>query len=696
MKSTHPFSPLLAATSLLALIPALATAQPLPGSDSLRTIDAPGVVVEALRTPAAADSVPFAISTVTPAPGRKGLSLDEALTAIPGVQVDDRYNFAVGDRISIRGFGARTQFGVRGIRIVTDGIPATFADGQSTLDAVDPAAIDHAEVLRGPAASLYGNAAGGVIVIRSAPPSPFPLAISAETSAGSDGLLRNALDAGGTSGDAAWTARLSRLRYDGFREHSAATAYRGTGTFHYSLGERDRLRVDASYADLTSENPGAITDSVAAIDPRAAAAANVTGRTGKNGTQEGIGIGWSHDLDLGGVDVEIYGIRRDVDNPITTRIIELGRTAGGARALVHGSASPFGLVAGWAAGADLDLQIDERQNYINSGGERGDRVLDQHETVVGGAGFLQGTLSIADAVTVMAGARYDRTGFRAEDKMIGPSDPDDSGELSMGALSPSAGALWRITDRLQIYANVATSFDTPTTTELANRPDGAGGFNPELQPQHALSLEAGLRGSPLRWLSFELTAFRTRVTDALIPYQVPGSADRDFYRNAGTAIHRGVEMALNLSPVPGLTARLGGGYIDARYDSYTVDGNAFGGNRIPGVAPVRAELSLSYLSSPGWYLALDGRSVARMMVNDANSASAPPYTLFNARGGHLHLTLGDGAWRWELAPYAGIDNILDRRYHASVTINAFGGRFFEPGPGRTFYAGVAVNIGRRE
>jgi iron complex outermembrane receptor protein len=685
-----------ATISLLGIIILIETAPAQERADTSQSRSRP-VIIEAFRTPLGIDSVPYAVSAIDAAEGKPGLGLGEVLATVPGVQADNRFNYAVGDRIAIRGFGARTQFGVRGVRIVSDGIPMTFADGQSALESVDPADVEHAEVIRGPASALYGNAAGGVILLRSTPIPASPLLLSTNVTAGSQGLFRSGSRLSGRSGAAAYGLDLSRFRYTGYREHSDATVVRAKGAFLYEPAAGERVRLTGGYTRFDADNPGSLSQQLVDQNPRQAFSTNVKQKTGKDGKQGELGAEWDHDLGWSRLALEAHAIRRDIVNPIVGRIIDLGRTAGGARAMLEGTLDLAGTEGSWTAGAEFDLQIDDRQNHVNNDGDRGALTLDQDERVVGFGSFLQAALPVASTLRLMGSLRYDRIGFNVTDRFIDSTDPDDSGERLMDALNPSFGVLWLPVQELGIYTDVATAFETPTTTELANRPDGAGGFNPELQPQHAISFEGGIRGRFGSLLSCEITAYNVEITGELIPFQEESFPGRDFYRNAGSSVHRGAEATLELTPFSGALVRAGYSYTDARFTTYRVSDKVYDGNRVPGIAPGRLDLALSYLTSPGWYFALDMRSVSRTMTDDANSASAPAYTLFGFRSGHAGLSIdqGNGGWSYELALFAGVENLFDIRYNSSITVNAFGGRYYEPGAGRTFYGGVELGIGRR-
>ncbi|HEV2130795.1 MAG TPA: TonB-dependent receptor [Longimicrobiaceae bacterium] len=650
------------------------------------------VVVEVFRTPLELERVPLSASVVGGErirEGKPGLALDEALRTIPGVQVDNRYNYALGERISIRGFGARTQFGVRGIRVVADGIPMTFADGQTTLENVDPGSLSRVEVIRGPASALYGNAAGGVILLRSLPPPPVPLRQELRATAGANGLLRLESRTGGRSGRAAYQLRASRLTYDGYREFSAFENQHLGGQLEYSLGGGE-LRVSGSYVDFSAQNPGSLSQALLEENPFQAFPSNVAQQTGKEGRQGQAALWLRQPLAGAELELSLHAQRRNVLNPIPNRIIDLGRNAGGVRALLRGDAALGARSVSWTMGADLDLQHDDRQNFVNQRGEQGALTLDQRERIRSVGAFTQLIVPLGETLSLMGSLRGDHFRFHVEDRFVTVTDPDDSGRREMQALSPALGVVWNPAPALGVFANLATAFETPSTTELANRPDGAGGFNPEIEPQRALSYELGVRGEVGALASYHLAAYRATIRNALIPFQVPDLPGRDFFRNAGSAVHQGIEAALGVAPLSTLSARVAYTYTDAAFRSYVVRGVAFDGNRIPGVAPHRLEASLDYRLPAGLFVGVEGSRVGEIPVNDANSEASPAYTLFHARAGLSARRVG---WL-DLAPFVGVNNLLDARYNTAVTINAFGNRYYEPGPGRALYLGVEMGVGR--
>ncbi|MDQ3604827.1 MAG: TonB-dependent receptor [Gemmatimonadota bacterium] len=661
--------------------------------DTIAPIPLAPVVVTVLRTPFVLTEVPYAVAVNGRAEiqrAKPGLGLDEALFGIPGIQVDNRYNYALGERISIRGFGARAQFGVRGVKVIVDGIPATLPDGQTTLNHVDLGSLGRAEVIRGPASALYGNAAGGVIQLETEPPPPVPLGQEFMVIAGENGLLRLQSATGGRSGRWFYLMNLSRLGYGGYREFNSAENLLANARLGYG-GERSAWALVVNFVDYDAQNPGALSEALLRENRTQAFSNNLRQRTGEKGRQGQLGLTWRRALGPDGeLELSGFGLGRTIVNPIPPRIIDLNRAAGGVRALYRSRTAMGAPGLQWVAGVEVNAQLDDRRNFANDQGERGRLALDQEERVTSAGAFAQIAAPLAPRLDLLASLRYDRVRFRAEDRFL-RDDTDDSGSRVMDAVSPSVGLTYAASGLLNLYGNWATAFGTPTTTELANRPSGAGGFNPELEPQRTVSFETGARGHVGGRVAYQLAAYRARVANALIPFEIPQTPGRQFFRNAGSSVHQGVEAGASWAPARGVLARLAYTYIDARFDEYVVEGTAFNGNRIPGVAPHRLEAGLSYDAADGWLAAIETRHASRMPVNDENTSTAfsPSFTVADLRTGWNGVRISG----IRATPFVGVTNVFDVDYNTSVVVNAFGGRFYEPGPGRAFYGGMRVGLG---
>ena len=659
----------------------------------------PATVVTVLRVPVEQSRAPFAIGVAFSEQiqrGKPGLALDEALTGIAGVQVDNRFNYALGERISIRGLGARAQFGVRGVRVILDGIPMTLADGQTTLNNVDVAGLGRAEVMRGPASALHGNASGGVIQLESdrGLGNPRRLDGDARSVLGEDGLQRNQLALRFRDGKHAIAVSGSRLDYDGYRDWNDARNDHVNvllGQDHASGG----VTLLWNWVRYDARNPGALPRDSATLRPEIAWPANKnTFRTGETGKQGQYGVMLRQRLRGTELQLSAHGLQRHVDNPIPQRIVVIDRHAGGVRAALSATPSVGRTALRLSAGAEHQRQRDERFNFANNNGARGAVALDQIELVRNDAVFAQASVDIATRLLLMVGARHDRIRFTATDRFVDATNPDDSGARTMSATSPSIGLTLGVTPEIDLYSNYSTAFETPTTSELANQASGAGGMNPTLEPQRTRSVEVGMNGR-LRVArvvgSYQIALYDARVREALIPFEVASSPGRQFFQNAGSTKHRGLESASSLVLPRGLSMRASYTYTEARFDDYAVTSGGtttvYDGNEVPGVARNRGDAAVAF--QPGRaFIEWETRAASSIPVNDANSERAPSYVVHAIRGGWRHVPVG----ALSFSPHVGVMNVFDRAYITSVVINAFGGRYYEPGPPRSVFAGLTASF----
>ena len=650
----------------------------------------PGVRVEVLRS-RILEAAPWSL-TVREGDllraDRGGAFLADALRGIPGLQVQSRHNLAVGDRIAIRGFGGRAQFGIRGLRIVVDGIPATLPDGQSSLDHLDPSTLERVEVLRGPGASFWGNAAGGVLAFETRLVDPRAgRRVRLRTGAGSDGLVEGTVSVGVPLANGAAEISTGRLQYDGFRttddgSYGAASRWTMSGRARFPVA-RGSLSVALSGLDLSADNPGSLPRAVIDEERSPAWGFNVARRTRKDVRQGQLGASWRRDD--GGREVAVWGISRDVFNPIPTSVIDVERAVVGTRGGLRGRMGSLD----WGLSVEAERQADARTNRENDGGDPGEVTLRQDETVTSLGAAAQIGLGVG-AVRWTAALRYDRTSFDADDLFTAAGDPDDSGSRTMTALSPSVGLRWIVHDQVTLFSSVGSFFETPTTTELVNRPGGAGGFNPDLDPRRGWNGEFGLRtaitGGQVVFTG-EVVGFAAWVTDELVPFEVAGAPGRTFFRNAGKSRSRGVEATADLRSYRGHGVRATWTRTDARFRESEGDDRGLAGNRIPGIAPNRFDVALEG-GVRQLRFGLDVRTVGEIPVNDADTEAAPGSTTLDLRAG-WSTRIG----RTEVAPWITVRNLTDRYWISSVVVNAFGGRYFEPGPGRGFDAGVSITFG---
>ncbi len=681
------------------------------------------VEVTVLRTPFLSDQAPFAVAVLTQEDlrrGRSGVFIEEALQRMPGVQVQNRFNPAVGERVMIRGFGARSQFGLRGFRVVVDGIPATLPDGQTTLDHLDIGSLGRVEVMRGPSSALFGNAGGGVLSFSTRAPAAGPFEVEVEGVGGSHGLFRGQATASGTVNGTGYLFSAYRLQADGYRE-VPETSFFFRDFPEYGEYERvgfnarvtrplagGELSLTANVLDLQADNPGSVAAGapfgtrVIGADPldndpfRGVWNTYLVFVTRKEVDQQQGGARWTGAIGGFEGDFSVYAVHRAVWNPIPVDLIDLDRNGGGARAALSRSYSTGAGELEWRAGVDLDLQSDDRKEWGNDDGAPppGEPALQDQEEKVRGLGvFLQVNLELPGGADALGGLRYDSHRFEAVDRLSG--GVDDSGSRTMTAFSPSIGVNVPVGGALNLFGSFSSLFETPTTTELANQPSAAGGFNPNLDPMDGKAYELGVRGDLGSSAAVEVTIYQTDLNNEIIPFEVAGSPGKTFSRNAGTSQHRGFEGTFSVADPTGLfRGDVTFTHTNAEFEDYDVDGEDLGGNKIPGVSPNRLQ-ALARLSPQQLFGGAFAEVVATYMdevpVNDENDAgtAAPSYTIFDLRAGLDGVSVGGAV----LTPWVAVTNLLDEEYIGSVAVNAFGGRFYEPGPPRSFQVGLRATLG---
>jgi len=692
--------------------PGVATAQQPDTSarpaDSLKVYTLPPAVVSVTRANPPINRIPQAVQLVEKeaiSRARPTWGLDEALVSVPGVYAANRYNFSLDQRISIRGFGARSAFAVRGIKVLVDGIPQTLPDGQGQLTNLELGAADRIEVLRGSSSALFGNASGGVISIWTDPTAPKNIRQDVRVLFGTFDrhLDRNwskwqtstALRVG--SGSALVT--VSRLDYTGQRQHSDADFRNLNSRWHFPLANGWSLAATADVGwDPRADNPGALNATELARTPEAAAPFNLTRNAGKDVTQGQAGVTLRRAFPTGGeASVTVFGVSRSLTNPTTQAFIDLDRFDYGARASVSRPLPLGHLDHRVTAGIDFQRQRDDRLNfrYLTSDPTRPDstsRQLDQLEHVTEVGPFVQSALQVTPHLSLTAGLRYDWVNFQVGDRLITATNPDDSGHRLMRALSGSFGVAVTPSDAVTVYGNIGTSFETPTTTELTNRPSAAGGFNPTLEPQKATNYEIGARGHAGGRLDYSVALFDAEVRGELISFPVPAdTTGRVFYENAGRSRHQGVELGAALEIMSGLDLRTSWTYSDFRYTRYTAGSNVLDGRALPGIPQHWLHFLLRGRPAfvRGAWVEMEETHSSGYLVSDALNTRTLPWWTTNLRAG-WDGTVG----RVRLSPFVGFNNVFNRSYVGSVVINASAGRYYEPAPGRNMYVGFSFGAGQ--
>ncbi|GMR21765.1 MAG: TonB-dependent receptor [Acidobacteriota bacterium] len=651
-------------------------------------------VTRADQTPSA---VPKAVSLI----GRddiqlaqRKVSLDESLRSVPGLFVANRRNFSLsgGVRLSIR--APLSSFGMRGLQLLQDGIPLTTADGTTQPTNIDLGSAGLIEIIRGPSSVLYGNSAGGVISVRTEDPPSEGHAALADIQFGSYGYQRQQLKAKGSSGTLGYVVNASRMTTDGFRDHSYAETRQANLMIRNELSPNTEIRGVFNFFDMPfGASSSTLTREDALNNPTSVRRLAIAQGWGESSTQGQGGLTVEHRFGGGRVlRTTGWAMWRDLWNPIPFRIIDLGRLGSGLRSEYMGTSRLGSLPLEWTTGFDLSYQRDHRKEFKNEGvgddgghTQQGDLQMEQLEEVLSAAPFVQVSLALRPRWLLTAGLRYDHYNFKASDRFL--TDGDQSGDRNMSAASPMVGVTYSATDSLNVYTNFATAYQTPTTVELSNRPEGEGGFNQDLDPADLRSFELGARGLLEKWrLRYELAGYVSRLDKAFVSFQ--REDEQTFFRNAGESSRNGIEALLTWTPSSRVETRLAYTYQDFTFKRFVTEENDYSGNREPGAPPQQLFLSGSYETSFGLRSIVQYRWVDAYPVNNANTVSNWSYGVVDLRFGL------DRKWKsMGFQLFLGVDNLFDERYNASTWTNAFRNRFFEPAPDRELYVGVEIGVG---
>ena len=669
----------------------------------------PTVVVTATRTEQPAYEVPASIDAVEidAEPDTAGVNLSEYLELVPGVLARNRGNYAQDEQISIRGFGARSTFGVRGVRLYVDGIPATMPDGQGQVSHFNLDSAERIEVLRGPFSALYGNSSGGVIELFTADGSD-PAQVDLSLIGAGHGFSRASVNARGVAGAFDYNAAFTHFRTDGWRDHSAARRESGNAKLAWTIGDGGHLTVVANTLSMPeAQDPLGLTHEQFDADPDQVAAVAELYDTRKSVRQDQLGAVWEQTLGHGhGLRMLAYAGEREIvqflsvpvfaqANPLHSGgVIDLGSEYAGSdlRWTFKGelAARPFEV----AAGVTWDRQRQHRRGYENFVGDalgvRGTLRRDEIDTVRNADQYAQATWQLAQDWSLSAGLRHSEVRFDASDRYVTAANPDDSGRVDHTATTPVAGLLWRAHPRAHLYASWGRGFETPTFSELGYRADGGAGLAFDLDPARSDNTEIGVKLRPADGIEANLALFHAETRDEIGVATSAGG--RTTYRNIGEARRRGAEVALLVRMAREWNLQLAWTRLDARFrtpfvvcDSTpctTPDVPVAAGARIPGIPSSMLSVALRHGGERGWRASLQGDYRSGVIVNDRGSDAAPAYAVFAASLGYA-FELDRG----RLDAFARIDNVFDRRYVGSVIVNDGNGRWFEPAAGRTLMVG---------
>ncbi|HHQ2467632.1 TPA: TonB-dependent receptor PqqU [Klebsiella pneumoniae] len=685
------------------LLPLIAAAQ---------AADEQTMVVTAAPTTVSELDTPAAVSVVNGDEMRQAaprVNLSESLGAVPGLQVQNRQNYAQDLQLSIRGFGSRSTYGVRGLRIYVDGIPATMPDGQGQTSNIDIGSVDTIEVLRGPFSALYGNSSGGVINVTSQTGTQPPT-VEASSYYGSFGTWHYGMKATGAVGDGShagdvdYTVSTNRFTTHGYRDHSGARKNLANARLGVRINDVSKLTLLLNSVDIKANDAGGLTADEWRDNPRQSPRGDQY-NTRKNTRQTQAGLRYERQLSAqDDLSVMMYAGERE-----TTQFQSIPRApqlkpshAGGVIDLTrHYQGIDTRLThrgellvpVTLTAGLDYENMSERRKGYENfvmvngapQYGEQGALRRNERNLMWNVDPYLQTQWQLTDKLSLDAGVRYSSVWFDSNDYYITPGNGDDSGEASYHKWLPAGSLKYALTDAWNVYLSAGRGFETPTINELSYRSDNQSGLNFGLKPSTNDTVEIGSKTRIGNGL-FTAALFQTNTDNEIVVDSSSGG--RTSYKNAGKTRRQGMELGLDQQFGESWRLKAAWTWLDATYRTNVCDDASCNGNRIPGIARNMGYASFGYQPEQGWYAGSDIRYMSDIMANDENTAKAPSWTVVGLTTGYK--------WsygRMDMDLFGRIDNLFDREYVGSVIVNESNGRYYEPAPGRNY--GIGLNLAWR-
>lgn len=685
------------------LLPLIAAAQ---------AADEQTMVVTAAPTTVSELDTPAAVSVVNGDEMRQAaprVNLSESLGAVPGLQVQNRQNYAQDLQLSIRGFGSRSTYGVRGLRIYVDGIPATMPDGQGQTSNIDIGSVDTIEVLRGPFSALYGNSSGGVINVTSQTGTQPPT-VEASSYYGSFGTWHYGMKATGAVGDGShagdvdYTVSTNRFTTHGYRDHSGARKNLANARLGVRINDVSKLTLLLNSVDIKANDAGGLTADEWRDNPRQSPRGDQY-NTRKNTRQTQAGLRYERQLSAqDDLSVMMYAGERE-----TTQFQSIPRApqlkpshAGGVIDLTrHYQGIDTRLThrgellvpVTLTSGLDYENMSERRKGYENfvmvngapQYGEQGALRRNERNLMWNVDPYLQTQWQLTDKLSLDAGVRYSSVWFDSNDYYITPGNGDDSGDASYHKWLPAGSLKYALTDAWNVYLSAGRGFETPTINELSYRSDNQSGLNFGLKPSTNDTVEIGSKTRIGNGL-FTAALFQTNTDNEIVVDSSSGG--RTSYKNAGKTRRQGMELGLDQQFGESWRLKAAWTWLDATYRTNVCDDASCNGNRIPGIARNMGYASFGYQPEQGWYAGSDIRYMSDIMANDENTAKAPSWTVVGLTTGYK--------WsygRMDMDLFGRIDNLFDREYVGSVIVNESNGRYYEPAPGRNY--GIGLNLAWR-
>ncbi len=687
-------------TRFTLLLPGLLAASSATLADDATLVLDPSVVTGS-RSASPTFDLPYSVDGISReqiSDGQLGINASEVLSRVPGLVVQNRQNYAQDLQISSRGFGARSAFGVRGLKLIADGIPASTPDGQGQAATFNLDTAERIEVLRGPAATLYGSNAGGVIQMFSRD-GEGPPRIGAETLVGSDGMSKNHLTAEGAAKGAGFVLDASRMDTDGYRDHSSARRDQTFAKLNFQPDDDSKLAlIYSSLEQNGTQDPLGQKWAAYKADPRSVDPAALNYNTRKSIDHQQLGTNYERYFGDATLQVNAYTGRRSVTQYLSitggTAPDKRGGVVAFDRKFYGGSVhwlQPIASAPGdltLIAGLDYDRSEDDRQGYSNTvngvHGVKGALGRDEIDTATSLDPFVQANWLLGDW-TLQAGLRHSTMKMDVDDRFVTSTDADDSGSKTYQKNTPSVSVMYAFTPDLHGYVSAGKGFETPTQAESAYS-NSSNGFNFALKPSVSTQYEVGLKARVGQDTRVNAAVFQITTEDELVISESKGG--RTTYQNAGRTLRRGFELGIESQLSEQWSTNLAYTRLQATYDSdFSNSGKAIEkGNYLPGVPQTTLFAELNWKPRDWVSTAIEGMYRSKVYVEDTNNErAAPAYSVFNWRA-----RFEQKIEHWTFHQTLRLDNLLDRQYVGSVIVGDSNNRYYEAAPGRSWYAGAGA------
>lgn len=677
--------------------------------DEEKVINIAPIVVTGTRTEQNSFDLPIAIDVVDMEDiqtGQLQMQLSESLIRVPGITAQNRNNQAQDPQISTRGFGSRSAFGVRGVRVYVDGIPLTMPDGQGQPGVVDLSAIRSIEVMRGPFSALYGNSSGGVIQMftENAPKTPE---VGGTVMFGSYDTKRQILNAAGSLDGVEYLFNVSNFETDGYRDHNSGQKEQATAKFKFNISDDTKLTTLVNWFDQEAQDPLGLTRAVAFSDPESAGVGAIASNTRVYRSHAQAGFNLDHKFsENNSINLITYVGTRENEQylalpsspPVNAngRASEISREFWGTDLRWNNQGTIADKAYSVSLGVNYGKSTDDRLDINADNGVK--RVLgtpfslnrSEENISTNFDRYIQGKLSASENVDIHAGLRRTKIKLTVNDKFTSgaSSNGDNSGSVTYNKTTPVIGATWKVNPQLNLYANYGKGFETPTFIEAGFNSLAVNATpNLSLKPSVSENFEIGAKTFITDNTLANLTLYYVNTKDEIITSASGGG--RNVFANAGKTKRTGVELSVDSKFDNNLSTYFAYTLLNAKFDSSftSASGAVESGNRIPGTyrSQIYGEIAWKY-EPLGFNTAFEGRHNSKVYVNDSNTDTAPSYTIFNLRAG-----FEQNFAHWSFKEYLRVENMFDKEYIGSVRIGDTNQRFFEPAPDRNYLLGLSAN-----